>query len=445
MESVTQIIINNIADIYDKCCACYRILDELQFNHTQNKNRLDLALNRLQNCIQQMSVHMNLADLRPVDIDFYSEICSYFKNKKELEFYIQDGYDGELIKIPNSSDLSSLFVVKNCLPIMKLVPMQLVNNAIKYKPKETALRIELTYTKERNHIKFINWGPHCDNNEISTLTNKGVRGCHTYDVAGMGIGLSEVKDILSIHKNWLNTTFNLDSNDNILVINSIPYSEFIVEISYSAENTIREYREFSNELERKVPIILMHNYQEILSILLEVCKDICNISERNNNLWKSSLYQLRTNISLSQNTVKACLFFYNNKSVDNLLGNSCRINLTKTFTTTISNIQKYYYPNTEYDIQGKLCEKELKSSIYSCICGIVLFIFDSTPQNLELEVTYETDQVFFDCEKFKFKYKIDENSQDENIEILKLQMYHSLIEALDGSIIISENRVIINF
>lgn len=45
MESVTQIIINNIADIYDKCCACYRILDELQFNHTQNKNRLDLALN----------------------------------------------------------------------------------------------------------------------------------------------------------------------------------------------------------------------------------------------------------------------------------------------------------------------------------------------------------------------------------------------------------------
>lgn len=445
MESITQIIINNITDIYNKCCNCYKILNELKFNHIQNKNRLDLALNRLQNCIQQMSVHMNLADLSPVDIDFYSEICSYFKNKKEIEFYIQNGYDGELIEMSDSSDLSRLFVVKNCLPIMKLVPMQLVNNAIKYKPKESPLKIELTYTKKRNHIKFINWGPHCDDTEISTLSTNGVRGCHTCDVAGMGIGLSEVKDILSIHKNWLNTTFNLESNDNILIINSIPYSEFIVEISYSAENTTREYREFSNELERRIPIILIHNYQEILSILLEVCKEICNISEKNNNLWKSNLYQLRTDINLSQNTVKACLFFHNNKSIDNLLGNSCRVNLTNMFTTTISNIQKYYYPNTIYDIQGKLCEKELKSSIYSCVCGLVLFILDSTPQNSILEITYETNQVIFECDNFLFKYKLDVNSKDENIEILKLQMYHSLIKAFGGNIIISENRITINF
>lgn len=452
MLQITPTIIESISILYSECENCLKHLNQQSFSYKENQENFSFCKDKLEHYMQQIYVHINLKRTELTSINFYSEINSYFTNKnnhKKVEYHIQHHYEGESELVTDRTILNKYFVIDNCLPIMRLVPMQLANNARKYMPEHSALKVELLTTTHRNYIKLINFGPSCRSYEIDSITCEGVRGSNADGVIGMGIGLSEVDNILSIHKEWLDTTFDIESDDKIVMINSKPHSKFSIEISYSTINSNKEYKYCLDELESKLPMMLIHNSMDITSNLLELCSKTCRINEKNNNLWKGSLYKLRHEVNRVQDVIKLCLYTSNNKSIDNLLGNTCRVSLENIFNATLKNLCTYYFKGIKYDIEGSLKSVDIGSAIYVFIFGISSLILESINPNAVIEVTYELDQVVFQCdEPFNVQDIFDKKSNKDNINTInfyRFEMYNSMIKAWNGEIEINNNKIIIKF
>ena len=105
--------------------------------------------------------------------------------------------------------------------------LNLVDNAIKYSPSETAVSILVEYTPEQICIQVIDGGPGIPEDDLSFLFEKYFRGHDAKSQSGSGLGLSAVKVIAVAHGGSVNVSNRPEGGAQFIV--ALPGSLRVVE------------------------------------------------------------------------------------------------------------------------------------------------------------------------------------------------------------------------
>jgi two-component system sensor histidine kinase KdpD len=109
--------------------------------------------------------------------------------------------DGRPLHIEIQKDISSV----NADPdMMGLALRQLLGNAVKYSPPETAIVVSASQAGDSVTIRVCDHGPGVSSDEIESIFERFYRGKRTQEsVAGTGMGLSIARDIIRAHQGRL--------------------------------------------------------------------------------------------------------------------------------------------------------------------------------------------------------------------------------------------------
>jgi hypothetical protein len=111
--------------------------------------------------------------------------------------------------------------------VIELLPFLLIENALKYSPKNEHVNVKIAETEDQLQIRIVNWGPRPTDQEINTLTERGVRGRNASDIeSGSGLGLFLSNFICEMH----DIEFVIKIGDERKYLNNKVYSEFIVDL-----------------------------------------------------------------------------------------------------------------------------------------------------------------------------------------------------------------------
>lgn len=117
----------------------------------------------------------------------------------------------------------------------ELIPVLLIENAVKYSYEyENQIDIDFEENDHELIVKVKSFGPHCSKEEINKVFKKGFRGKYAKmsSCDGSGLGLSLVKILCDIH----NIAISIDTASSTTPINGLPYSNFIVTLTFSNIN-----------------------------------------------------------------------------------------------------------------------------------------------------------------------------------------------------------------
>lgn len=446
-KRTTEILIGSISLFYDDTTECLENLRKKVFRFEQNQIHFGKWIDYLDCYRSQILIHKTLDNAKLIDVDFAKEIQNYFIDKKYLKrvaFYVQEGHKGEKVKVEDSEELSRLFTIPNCLSIMSLVPMQLALNARKYMPIESFLDVELTKTESRNYMVFSNIGPLCDENEIGGITDEGTRGTNIGNTAGMGIGLAEVKTILDIHHDWLETTFDVDSTSESVILNGFRHSVFKAEITYLSHPSA-DIKPKLDDFRSKIPVILIHNSMDIANGVLDICDHLLKIDEKCDKDWREFVYKLRLSASILLKKVEECIYMSNGEQIEDIFGLECKhFKMQNSFIAIIKELQKYYYPNIVPDINGSLDKKYNNIQTVGGLRTIILAICQLVMENIRgeatLEVNFDDNQIMLKCDEGADFTRISDEQESNYAQRLSYEMCQDFIDYFDGSIDISKNK-----
>lgn len=446
-KRITDILTESISMLFEDTTYCLDNLRKQKFRFEDNQTHFEKWLDYLDCCRGQILIHKTLDNATLINVDFAKEIQQYFIDKKYMKrvaFYVRRGHDGEKEQVKDPDVLSQIFTIPNCLSIMSLVPMQLALNARKYMPIETSLDIEITTTEYRNYLAISNIGPQCDEDEMDVITEEGARGTNTEDYAGMGIGLSEVQTILDIHHDWLETTFDVDSTSEFIMLNGYRHSIFKAEITYLSHPS-SDIKPHLDDFKNKIPVILIHNSMDIANSVLDVCDHLLKINEKTNKDWREYAYKLRLSASVLLKKVKECIFMSNGGQIEDIFGLECKhFKMQSSFIAIIKELQKHDFPNISPDINGFLNKKYNNMQTVEGIRTIILSICQLVMSNIHgeatLEVNFEGDQIMLKCDEGAEFTKIIEKTESENAQKLSFNMCQNFIDYFGGTIILSNNK-----
>ena len=115
----------------------------------------------------------------------------------------------------------------NANEVIELLPFLLVENALKYSPKNETVHVKFLESDDLLQIRISNWGPRPTDQEINTLTERGVRSANAKDAeSGSGLGLFLSNFICEIH----GIEMELKIGSERKYFNNKVYSEFIVDL-----------------------------------------------------------------------------------------------------------------------------------------------------------------------------------------------------------------------
>lgn len=116
------------------------------------------------------------------------------------------------------------FVI-SAFPSLEIVPMILIDNAIKYAPNGSKIYVYLN--RENKTVAVESPGPLIRDDELRTIFEEGVRGYHAMGVqeAGQGRGLYIAKNILDAHKFSISIT-----QSGRYSLNQVPYANVTFEV-----------------------------------------------------------------------------------------------------------------------------------------------------------------------------------------------------------------------
>ncbi|MBI4650991.1 sensor histidine kinase [Candidatus Desantisbacteria bacterium] len=118
-------------------------------------------------------------------------------------------------------------------PILDLLPFVILDNAIKYSPRDNDITVEFIKKYNSEKIEIKNIGPKIEISEIDNIFLRNVRGKYVKEKFGWtGIGLFFAKKVCEIH-NMSITAYSLDKT--IFSLDNIPYSEFKIVIEYPTD------------------------------------------------------------------------------------------------------------------------------------------------------------------------------------------------------------------
>lgn len=116
-------------------------------------------------------------------------------------------------------------------PVIDTLPLLLIDNAIKYSPKDSGIYIEFNEYSGGTEVVVTNTGPYLTNEEEEKIFTKGYRGEEAVKTGlpGQGFGMSFIKHICALH----NADVKAESGDNYFGLNGIKYSKFSVKMNFS--------------------------------------------------------------------------------------------------------------------------------------------------------------------------------------------------------------------
>ena len=120
-------------------------------------------------------------------------------------------------------------------PVFDLLPYVLLDNALKYSPRDTEIRIHFSETSG-TIVTVSSYGPILDNDETHAIFKRGYRGRHAASISGTGIGLYLAKRISDAHDFDLKV---FPSTEQFRV-GSVPYGLFRIQLRVPLDHTIGE-------------------------------------------------------------------------------------------------------------------------------------------------------------------------------------------------------------
>lgn len=117
----------------------------------------------------------------------------------------------------------------DALPVFELLPFVILENAIKYSPRNQSVDIDFESYAGKQLVTVKSYGPDVTDEELPRLFDKGFRGALTKTMPGEGLGLFLAKRVCDFHDIFIRAEVR---NKNKYRFNGICYSEFLVEIRF---------------------------------------------------------------------------------------------------------------------------------------------------------------------------------------------------------------------
>lgn len=421
------------------------------FRNPDYLNRVIMAIDNIRKIRSQLDMHLQLDDTTITSIDFYSILMVPFeadKRQKGVEFYIQEGLGNEPQPVTDSERLKKEFTIHNCFKSMSLVPMQIASNAYKYMLPNQTLKVVLLKTPKRNIITASNLGPRCGNAELGNLTKAGVRGENSNVTAGMGLGLSQVKQVINMHNILLQANCDISQDDKKILIGDTEYSNFTIKISYLKELSDQAVIFSSSEFFDHIPLIILHNMADIVASLLSTTDKLKRNKYKEESQYQYLIDKLRINVNRTQETMKCCLYIFNGYSTKNLLGNLCEINIGSFFMEMAKLLCKTKYPDISKDISGSGRTVVTYSAIFPCIYGLCDLILSKVSDD-DIDIMCDEDSITVTCPSIDFDEllydgELIEEPELESMERIKAKMYRDIFSECNESIETNNKQITIN-
>ena len=211
------------------------------------------------------------------DFDFYKGfIDQYNAYKGNRKRNLQFCYKGAPIIL--DSNYHSLFVVSGCLPCMQLLPSLLIDNAVKYSPKNRNIVIDIQDGIGKT-ITISNWGPMLEKGEEKRIISidENYRGKRASEVRkdGHGIGLRLAQMIISSHP-WLHAVITPSSSSNSESINGCLYSMFSIRLFFLTDYNRNECVTDTSSMREKLARYIYHAYIRVNPIL---CRNVARMAD----------------------------------------------------------------------------------------------------------------------------------------------------------------------
>ncbi len=439
----------------------YRSSDIKAQKEKDLKRRIERFEEQMNVFSNQIFTHMNLDKTDLTSVNFYEEFNSFFDSnmfEKKVEYYVQQGFGNKPELITDPKILKKEFIIPSCFHSMKLVPENIASNARKYSPKGGIITVSLINEDTYKYITVVNEGPYEKELNLTQLTDDYRRGENAGVIAGMGLGTSQVKTIVLMHKSMLDTTFSMKSSDDIILFNGVPHSVFTTKISY---NTVAERSDLdviADEFRTRIPLIILHNMGEITANMLQALKTLSkfhfNRFSRREFKWTLLIARQIANINRMQNIMKTCLFARNNYSTDYLWGNVCDVLLYQSITNNLRVLNNYEYQEKDIklSIYGNILPISSYSVLYPVIFGICDLVLNSLhdSSSLHVDMDEENYQVSFRSEHNDFLEYINLNKPKQfttkkEITVIQLLLYKKIFEELEMEFRIESHEIILTF
>lgn len=115
------------------------------------------------------------------------------------------------------------------LPVFELLPFVIIENAIKYSPKNQAVDIVFEYYSGRQIVTINSQGPDVAEDELPRIFEKGFRGASTKTMPGEGLGLFLAKRVCEFHGISIRADVR---NRGAYALGGIGYCEFLIKINF---------------------------------------------------------------------------------------------------------------------------------------------------------------------------------------------------------------------
>ena len=118
----------------------------------------------------------------------------------------------------------------------ELIPLLLIENAVKYSYESNSVQIDFIEKDNRLRVTIKSFSPYCSEEDLKHVFEKGYRGKNAMKVAeGSGIGLYFVKMLCKVHSVDISVT---SDNKSITDISGVAYAPFSVVLDFT--KTIKE-------------------------------------------------------------------------------------------------------------------------------------------------------------------------------------------------------------
>ena len=438
----------------DKCFDFIEKIDHFDFLNAGYRTIVDDYCKKMNNYSEQIGVHMNLENTDVVSINFYDVFNSFFNSgsyQKGVEYYIQQGFGKDVELVTDEEVLRREFVFPYCFRSMMLVPLNIASNARKYMLSGGKVTVTLTNDESYKYITIVNIGPLTENAED---IEEFKRGEHSRYMSGMGLGLSQVKSVVMMHKSLLDASFSAKSEQKAMAVNGLPYSEYVTTLSYNTIIQDARLQVLADEFKKRIPLIILHNMGEIVANIFSATKKLYRIHYKGDTQWKRYISTQIANINYMQDVMRTCLFALNGFSTDYLLGNRCDVDIALIIKDSMYTLayNEYRLKALKVDIQGTLNPIESYSALYSIVWGVCDLICSclQSQSYLEINLEREKNEIVFICEDANFRKVFLRNDNielktKEDLQFVRILLYQELIEELGADVEITDTCIIIRY
>lgn len=129
-------------------------------------------------------------------------------------------------------DVSFIPAIKNAWPILYALPNIMLDNAIKYAPRDSRIDCFFEYSRDTLVIRMENDGPYLKESERESILELGMRGenARTSGKRGSGFGLALLNDIVSAHDGSISI-----ESEKRYVVNGVDYGLFTCTVTIPME------------------------------------------------------------------------------------------------------------------------------------------------------------------------------------------------------------------